>query len=183
MGQKVMAGFVIMIGLTAVIGFLGIRNLRTIADRDGELYKNNMIPVQQLGQTALALNKMRVNVLYLAVNHQDAAKFNTSNEQMNEYAKTFEDSLASLNGVTSEKEIELRDRIKENYEKYKAFREEYTVLAKNHKITEAYELIAKTGAGLATAINKDIDALIKLNTDEAAMAAKDNGEFHSNKSK
>jgi len=177
MGQKVLAGFLMMIGLTALIGFLGIRSLRSIDTEYSKAHYVNTIPIGQLGQAAVAFTRSRVNMRDAILYHQDSAKVEESLATIDELGKVFEDDLAEFGKSIRAKEIqETFDTLNKDFTQYQAIQAKVLALVQEHKIAEATTLMDGDGKTSALKMNEGIDKLTELKTKDADAKSKANSD-------
>jgi len=174
-GQKVLAGFLMMIAITAFIGYLGIRNLNTINQRDTELYKINTVPLGQIGQASVAFNRTRVNQRDILLNHQDPAKVKELKDRITDLEKTYTENLNAFGENIKSKEIrETYDNVSAKNEKYQEIQNQIIALAEAHQVEKATALMEGDGYTAAQAINSGIDKLVELKTKDAKDKAESN---------
>ena len=69
---KLLTGFSIVTLLAAVVGAVGISQIREINNADTHLYENNTLPIGQLGAARTALQRVRYNLLNITVSKDTA---------------------------------------------------------------------------------------------------------------
>ena len=62
LGAKLMAGFVTVAAIAAVIGFFGINELKAIDEADTRLYAKVTIPISQLQDISTSFQRIRINL-------------------------------------------------------------------------------------------------------------------------
>jgi methyl-accepting chemotaxis protein len=77
MGPKLIASFILVALIAAIVGVIGIMNMRTIEAADITLYKDGVVPIELLGQMQNGLQRTRINVrdVVLAKDNQERAGY------------------------------------------------------------------------------------------------------------
>ncbi|MHB0939219.1 MAG: methyl-accepting chemotaxis protein [Armatimonadota bacterium] len=175
MGQKVLAGFLMMIAITAFIGYLGIRNLRAIDKKDTELYQINTVPLGLIGQASIAFNRTRVNLRDIILNNEDLARVKEIEELNAGLEKTYLENLKVFGETIRSKEIrDTYDDVSARNEEYRKIQEQIIALAKAHQTGKAKALMEGDGFTAARAINEGVDKLVELKTKDAQAKSDDN---------
>src|SRR5690606_18064408 len=71
---KLLAGFALVLAITAAIGAIGVLDLGRIADADTRLYEENTVAVAKLGDMREDFQRMRVNILHTTRAASDAER-------------------------------------------------------------------------------------------------------------
>ncbi|HEX2926105.1 MAG TPA: methyl-accepting chemotaxis protein [Ruminiclostridium sp.] len=101
MRTKLILGFLSVVFITCIVGYIAVINISTLNDRDTFLYEKTTRPIVSLGKIGFSFNKIGGNTrdLFLADNPEGIAlakkKIYVSSDsiknQINEYARTFTD--------------------------------------------------------------------------------------------
>ncbi len=123
--NKLLAGFIAVLALMGVIGWIGITNLGSVAGLMSSMYDDRLVPIDDLGAAATEYQQMRVNVLTFLVSSDKAAKDTaetsiakhekTMLERIDKYSKTSlvqeeKDNLAKFNAAWAAYKVE-RDKL------------------------------------------------------------------------
>ncbi|MHB0939084.1 MAG: MCP four helix bundle domain-containing protein, partial [Armatimonadota bacterium] len=174
-GHKVMAGFLIMIGLTALIGFLGIRTLKTVDSKYSQMHVVNTVPIGEIGQAAVAFTRSRVNLRDAVLYHEDSAKVKELGNTIDELENAFEEKFTSFGESIKKKEIrEAYEKAQKQYKDYQAIQDKILTLAETHQAKEALALMSGDGLKTAKAINESIDQLIEMKKKDADQKSEEN---------
>ena len=95
-----MTSFIILIIITAVVGYIGINNMNTINERGNSMYHNDFIPAQGLAEINAAMQDVRANYLLMAYDD------NTANFQTRE--NTIVDAGVRTNELLTAYELTIR---------------------------------------------------------------------------
>lgn len=93
---KILAGFVAVVALTAVLGISALRDMSTINRATSSMYEENVLPISELGTIQKHIYRARVYLLTELVADGEEAE------------------------VAAEKLVESRDAVAESLEAYKA---------------------------------------------------------------
>jgi methyl-accepting chemotaxis protein len=102
-GYKLIGGFLIIAIIAGVVGLFGITYIRKINTNDTRLYEHFTVPITQLGEMSVALQRVRVNV-------RDAI-LSTDSTQDQQYLDTIDqlETVLEENSAAYEKLIETDD--------------------------------------------------------------------------
>jgi methyl-accepting chemotaxis protein len=128
-GSKLVIGFLIVAIIAAVVGLIGMNNIRIIVAGEKELYEENTLGIEYISHAHNYYQRMRVYEFKMVlVDDADELeayidKINDYSEKSDEYLKLYED------GIISDIDRELFDELKPEWEEFKSL------------ITKAIELL------------------------------------------
>jgi len=170
-GAKLLASFMIVATMAAVIGFIGITKIRTVAKSGEELYAVNTIPILQLSEISTAYNRIRINLRDLLLDDNKANHAHYM-DTIKELTKTVDEVLPKYEKEIRSKEIrEQFDTMKDAYGKFTVVKEKIITLQAEHKTEEARQLMMKECGPVAKVINGTI---AKMDEIKAAQAKEKN---------
>ena len=76
MGPKLIGSYLLLAALAAVVGVVGIRDIKLIDDADTVLYEKMTVPLGEMGDIMQLFQRQRVNVRD-AIMTQDVERFGT----------------------------------------------------------------------------------------------------------
>lgn len=172
-GVKLIGAFVVVAMIAGAIGFLGIRNIKAIDEADTQLYQNMTVPISELADMGVALQRIRVNFrdAILAENTSDLASYVTT--------------VNSLTGELDKKTAEfektiLKDNVRQahaqfvkTWTEFKPMKDNIMSLASQGKDKEA--LVALRAATVtARAVEASLDNLQRLKVEAAKQTSDSN---------
>jgi methyl-accepting chemotaxis protein len=98
---KLLLGFALVALIAVLVGYVGIRNINTINDRDTELYENMTQPIAWMGEIMTSFQRLRVNTreILLTNNPEEiktlAARIQMHRDTMNMLGEKFEERIQS----------------------------------------------------------------------------------------
>jgi methyl-accepting chemotaxis protein len=158
-GAKLIGGFLVLSAIMAIVGAVGLVNIRSIDEADTRLYTNMTVPISTLADITENFQRIRVAVRDMVISEKP--------EEVAQYASQIDDLLTKndKDNAEFEKRI-LSDEMRQAFNDFtttkKNFRTDLTqmvALAKAGKKTEAIALMR--GDALKTA-NAEMDAISKL---------------------
>ncbi|MBC8061123.1 MAG: MCP four helix bundle domain-containing protein [Clostridiaceae bacterium] len=168
-GIKLLSSFIVVAIIAAVIGAVGIVNLKAIDKSDTEMYKNMTVPISQLAEINKNFQMLRVDIRDIIIE--------TNAEKMQGIAESIGIKKSEMKRVSAEFEKTIiSDKMKEAYRDYTNKYNDYEPqldgvlsLALANKNTEAVASMAATSpAGKASkALQASIDKLINMKLADA----------------
>ena len=171
---KLMIGFISVASVAAVIGAVGIQKIKQIAAEDTTLYEMATVPIGDIGEVAVAFQRVRINLRELA---------ETGNPSEKEKIKAI---IKTLRGTISEKvpAIEktlVSDQARQRLEDYKQVRLEYgreiekvERLADLGRNAEAKGVLDGAGKQAAHHYQEVLDKLVEVKLNQARLSAQTN---------
>ena len=167
MGQKVMVGFLLMVCVTIVVGMMGVKQIKTIDQRDTELYTQDTVPLAQIGMASVAFNRERVNLRDMSQQCNDPKRVAYYTERFNKFDALFKENFEQFGSTITDPAIkEQYDAAKEKHIAYMQRQDAIIKLASSGKGKEAYALIFEA-TDSARAVNDAIDKIVDLQTASA----------------
>jgi len=175
---KMIIGFVLVALIAAVVGMIGIRNMRAIDQADTELYELNLVPITYLGQMTQTFQEVRSYMYYAILAETPEARAEAL-EKMNERRAVFGEAYEAFGAVPMSEEEQLL------YIDLTAAREDYAEaynramkLIEENRLSEAVALMGDNGA-YGKALNAEqeiITRMVEVKTEEANEKADNNTE-------
>lgn len=161
LGQKLIGSFLIVSLIAAVIGIIGIVNMKKIDDADLMLYKKMTMPISNLLKITESFQRIRINVRDLA-DATNAADRTTFSNTINDLSKVTVDNAAIFEKtiLTDEGRKIFKD-FSEARQIYHGHLDDVINLVKQEKIKEARDIIEGVGKTSALAEQATIDKLVE----------------------
>ena len=109
MGPKLIGSYLILAALAAVVGTVGIKQIRVIDEADAKLYSKMTVPLGEIGESRQLFQRQRINVRD-AIMTGNAEKYGATIKDLNKEMDKIEESF--------QKTI-LTDKGREDFKKYK----------------------------------------------------------------
>ena len=173
-GTKLISGFISVALIAAVIGFIGIRQIRIIDDADTRLYEKITIPISQLQALSVSFLRTRVNLRDLILA--------TSVEDIQLYSNRIQELRGEINKTTVEFEKTiLTDEGRKLFDEYKNTRTVYVPildkmlqLAQANQDQKALVLMHGNGAKASRDEENAIDKLVESKLKQAKLTSDEN---------
>lgn len=170
---KIVFCFIVLAVFTSLVGFIGISNMGTINDRGDKMYTDNLLPSMDLAKIQKSLLIIRSNYL-LMVYEKDASKFQTRLDEINSFAETNNNILATYEKtIQSAEEKKLFDTLKEDLAEYRKIRGEHLAIVQTGNFAEAIAKIPEFTKA-REAVEKGIQELIDFKSKTALEMAETN---------
>jgi methyl-accepting chemotaxis protein len=172
---KLIGSFLVIVLITAVVGGLGIYYMRQIDANDLVLYQNQTVPIGQLGKTAVAFQRTRVNLrdLLLAKTSDESRKYV---ETIKELATEIDTLSVEYQKLILSKEMQtLYDKFRAEYQHFIPDRDRIMALALADKRDDALTLLRGDALVTAKAVEATIEEMMAMKTEQAQAKAEGNG--------
>lgn len=131
--MKLMTGFALVAIIAAVIGGVGVTNLKKLAAADNRMFEMMTVPLAQIDDISTAFQRMRCNLLEL--------QFADSNAKINDLGKRIADREKEIaenipmfeKTLLTEEGQKLTKDLKENLDKYEYLQKKICILDKRRK--------------------------------------------------
>ncbi|MCE5264114.1 MAG: methyl-accepting chemotaxis protein [Deltaproteobacteria bacterium] len=171
---KLIAGFLSVAVITAVVGLVGIISINKITEADRQLYELNTVPVAKMG--SIASNFQQVRVLYRDfIAQQDEGKRKGYMDKVQELRAINNESLKVLDAtMVAEDEKRMMGEMKSALNAYRQAMDKVNGAVAAGKPDEANRIMAEEGTVAARQLDEGINKMVAMNIKEAEGAAKDN---------
>jgi methyl-accepting chemotaxis protein len=162
-----MASFLIVAAMAAVIGFIGITKIRTVAKSGEELYAVNTIPILQLGEISTAYNRIRINLRDLLLDDNKANQAHYV-DTIKELRKEIDETMPKYEKLIHTKEVQEQwATFKDTFAKFVVIEENILRLELEGKMEEARHIMNKECGPAAKVINGSVAKMEEALTAEA----------------
>ncbi len=171
---KLLIGFGTLSVIAAIIGFIGITNLKTLEQSDTEMYENMTLPITWMGDISTNFQRVRVNTrdVVLAESDTEIEKFISRIQEyrsnIDELGKKFEERILS-------------DQMRQAFEEFKKTRVDYgkhldelIAIARKNADTEAFALLNGEMYASSQAEMESIDKIISMKNKDASDKSDEN---------
>ncbi len=161
--------------IAAVIGYVGIRQLKTLQNADEGMYQNNVIPLEKVSEVSKSLQRLRVNVRDALLSETQKDR-NYYLDRTREILKTLPPLLKEIEtGVKTPEEKETLEALSVSLKQYTTDFEQFATMVNANKKGVALAYMRGPFLKTATAGINAIDKLVQVNADLAKSTADQNG--------
>jgi len=180
MGHKIMAGLMVVVLISVVVGVVGMINLKKIDKADTMLYERVTVPISELGDVVQYYQRIRVNMreLLLSDNRDDALKYKARAEELNQSLLQVADTYSK--SISTEENKKLFDAFMASKREYDGANAKITELALAGQKTAAISYMRGDGFAVAQATQKALDELVKYSV-AAGKRSSDNNSATANR--
>ncbi|AFA48627.1 methyl-accepting chemotaxis protein [Acetobacterium woodii] len=153
---KLLAGFILVTAVVAIVGYLGITNIKELNDSSTKLYENVTLPTSDIGNMGIAFGKISIYLRDMIIANDpesiqaNADKIDTYREEISNTSKVFEQH------ILDDEMSQLYQNFLNSHQSYDKELVSVMALAKQNRDVEALALIADTGsAGIASQAEQD----------------------------
>ena len=180
-GPKLIGGFLIVALIAAIVGILGIINMRTIDNADTYLYEKMTVPLAKLCNANAFFQRGRINI-------RDMIRANDANK-ISEYASTVDKCNESPDklmveykaSLVSEEDKQLYEDFIAKNKDFDAFLPAFKSLSAKNSDAEAYALLDGDAFRAAREAQAALDKIVALN-EKAAKETSDKNTATANSS-
>jgi len=168
------ASFLFLAALGAMIGVLGILNLRAVAQADAALYQSCTVPVSKLLYVDEYFQRIRINIRDLVTEQDEKEKENYKKKIADFRVKIGENSAAFEKSIESEEEAALYRAVTSPYSEYTAVLDRVFAMVDRGESAAARTLVVGEGRTKAQATQNAISALCTFALQHAEALAASN---------
>ncbi|MBF0560264.1 MAG: MCP four helix bundle domain-containing protein, partial [Nitrospirae bacterium] len=171
---RLLGAFVIVAIIAAAVGIVGISKIRTIDDKDTELYEQQTKPLGHLAEFINHFQRMRVNLYQVvyAVNTEER-KTPLAHIEQRRMSITEKLALYEKGDVTAE-DKQRTATLRAGLASYDQMLKKVTDLAVAGKQQDAIQIIKTDGTSIASEMNKILDDMINANEKDAKSVSDGN---------
>jgi len=173
-GGKLAAAFIVIVGLSVLVGALGIIQIRSVVSADGYLYQKMAVPLADLIRIAEDFQRLRINVRTVATSSDEKGwasareEIKRLNAEIDAANESFESTMVTERGAAMFLEY------KKQLSEYRSAAEEITRLAAAGKRAEALDLMGGRGAAAAAALQNAVNAIVETKIGLSKQTAEKN---------
>lgn len=169
---KLVSGFPLVLVLTAVMGWMGIRGMSIIDDTSSKTYADSLLPIETLGAATESFHQMRVSVLEHLMS-DDVAGWEEAEQKIATYEK---EMLASIdkygNGNLGKDEKNWLAKFNVAWAAYKAEQDNVLKLSREGKDQDAKSLFQGDTRQKLAPVAEALGKMVEVNAREAGEAEK-----------
>ncbi|MCX5818720.1 MAG: methyl-accepting chemotaxis protein [Deltaproteobacteria bacterium] len=171
---KLIAGFLSVAVIAAVIGVVGIFYINKITVADGHLYELNTVPIAKMG--SIAANFQQVRVLYRDfIAQKDEGKRKGYMDKVQELRAINNESLKVLDAtMVAEDDKKMMGEMKNALAAYRQAMDKVNSAVSAGKPDEANRIMAEEGTVAARQLDDSINKMVAMNVKDAGSAAQNN---------
>jgi methyl-accepting chemotaxis protein len=175
-GTKLLSGFILIALIAGVIGFIGIKQIRLVDERDTFLYEKMTVPMSHLGNVATNFQQIRINLRDIIIaNDPEDIQFYES--EINRHKE-----IVTRESLAYEKLI-INEDMRQTYNQFFATREDFlattdqiVALAKANRDEDALETLYSQATVAAEVENEAIKKMTELKIEDARETSDENSE-------
>ena len=156
MGPKLIGAFLLVAAISAIVGGVGIVNIKAIDEADTKLYEKVTVPLGEMGDMMQLFQRQRVNVRD-AMMTGDAERFGKRIKEIDDQLTKVEESFQKT--LLTEKGKAIYKTYKDTSNKYDGVTGRVLALIQTGKSREAEALMRGEGAKDQTAVNEALDVM------------------------
>ncbi len=165
-GTKLLAGFIFVALMAAIVGTIGVVNLKKLDKADTKLYQMMTVPLGEIGEASTAFQRMRCNLVEMQVVTSEA-KMKDLEQRVAEREKEISNLLASYKKtLVSEEGKKRMATLEQGIAAFDGLIKKYEALIGEGKKPEALALwfgdIEKERKGIQEQVDWMFDAKVKL---------------------
>ena len=155
-GPKLIGSYLIVAAISALVGFVGVKQIHTIEEADQRLYTAMTVPLGELGDIMQLFQRQRIN-LRDAILTGDAEQYGKRIKELDAESLKAEESFQKT--IISDKVRADFKAFKDASAKYDENSEKVLSLVRAGKSKEAEDLLRGAGSAAQKAVNEALDGL------------------------
>jgi len=172
---KLLIGFITVAVLAAIIGLVGIINLRSIIKEDTELYQHNVLGLEYAANANVQFQRIRLNNSKMLLEGEGSTNF-TAIDKITEHIANLEEALNNYEStIVNEEERLLLTEVKSLWKEYNSATQNAIELTKSGKPAEA-KLLLENSYAYTEALNDLFEKLFEHNVSSAKEKADSNNK-------
>ncbi|MDR5658486.1 methyl-accepting chemotaxis protein [Serpentinicella sp. ANB-PHB4] len=173
-GSKILFSTIVLGIAIIAVGGASIYYFNDIDQGYTEMYEENVIPMVEISEISTRFQRERVNVSQMIASNNMDAKISYA-QRIDHIAAEIQQDLQELEAALTNEDL-LRDvaQLRLNLYHYQGIREEMVNLALNDENEAAYILLTNEGAPVAESVNRNIDELFTLITENTQSISERN---------
>ena len=171
---KLIGSFMIIAVITAIVGVIGIIYLRQIDAADTKLYEKYTIPISQIADAGVALQRVRINMrdTILAKTPAEAQTYAANVKSISADLEKVSAEYKAL--IVSKEMMDLYTTYEKDYQEFGPYRDQIVALALAGKNDEALTLLRGDAFKSAKAVESDLDAMKAMKDAQAKTTSDGN---------
>ncbi|MGD8781791.1 MAG: methyl-accepting chemotaxis protein [Ignavibacteria bacterium] len=171
---KLLSGFVIIAVIAAIVGWIGITEMQTIADDDTKLYEEATVPLNHLQKISIAFQKKRI-YLRDALSSSEKQEIEAYTRSIDELNKEIEEEITEFEKTLSDKnEINMAENLKAADKLYDEDIEQMLRLSAVGQKNEADKIMKGKGLAHVHAEEDSLNKLVEYNVAAGKEIAENN---------
>ncbi|MGE5474397.1 MAG: methyl-accepting chemotaxis protein [Ignavibacteriales bacterium] len=176
-GSKLLMGFITVAIISAIVGMIGITNLKTIEKADKLLYEKNAIALEVIGGISAKSQEMRGTLKDMMLNANNKAKIENSKQKLNQIISDINNLLKDYEPtIEDEEDKRAIEDFKKGYNDYLGLKDRLLGFLASNNVDAAVSLAYGEGATIAGEMNKDIATITQSNVDFAKNRSEQNAK-------
>ncbi|MGC4019281.1 MAG: HAMP domain-containing methyl-accepting chemotaxis protein [Muricomes sp.] len=174
---KLVTGFLIVAFIAAVVGIIGLINIKALAGTDRQLYEENTMGVVRSGDVSTYYQRLRYNMAEMILLKDDSQK-DAYVEKFNNFLTAIDKDLNEYEaGITTQTDRDIFNPLKKDWAEFKSYMQQAIAYAGEGK----YDQVERVLLGDADAVSGSLmDSFLKLyeyNAANAGTRADDNSKL------
>jgi methyl-accepting chemotaxis protein len=139
---KLIIGFIIISIIAAVVGGIGIVNIRNINSLDTKMYENTVMPMQNLSIVLQTYHRIRANLRDMALSSDSEYRLTTTDKIKERESTLFENLALVAENIRDDKLLDSYNSLNDLLNgKYKEYQDSVINLLNTNQDKQALELI------------------------------------------
>ncbi|PYG88251.1 methyl-accepting chemotaxis protein [Ruminiclostridium sufflavum DSM 19573] len=174
---RLIVSFLFVALIAGVVGVIGLININSIVEADKLMFEENTLGLQYTGNASVYYQRVRFNLLKMTM-VTNAEDINTCISNIKDFSAKNDELLEKYNdGITSDKDRNLFDSLKPQWEQYKSSTAEVIELVQAGQKDKAIDLILGDMADAGSLLQNSFDSLFEYNSSEAKARSDNNTQL------
>ncbi|MGI5836170.1 MAG: methyl-accepting chemotaxis protein [Chloroflexota bacterium] len=167
---KLMAGFLAVLMLTGIVGYLGISNIGAVGGLMTSMYEDRLVTVENLNAATISLHRMRVNILEHLI-ADDIARMDEVEKKIADYEIDIQSRINKYSKTTiTQEEKEWLAKCQASWPAYQAVKDDIIKLNRDGNDEQAMALFTGEGRQRLAPVQEALQQLLVINSRIASEA-------------
>lgn len=164
---KLLSGFILIAIIAGIIGYIGIKKIHEVDDRDTLLYQNMTVPLSQLTNISTTFQRIRVNTRDMIL-AQEPAEIQKNKNDINDLIVVIDNEAAAFEKlIISNATKQAYQDFNKTHDEYSNYLEELYILIESNRDDEAFALLNGQAKVAADAEMDAINRLVQMKIQDA----------------
>ena len=169
---KLIISFILVSMIAAIVGVVGLVNMKSINKADTQLYADNTMGINKVGNAAIYYQRVRFNIVKIMLNSDDKE---ACLKKVNNYSKKVDQLLDQYKStVFTAQDRSLYNELEKNWKTYASYVDTIVKDINNNNTSQAKTLIFGDAADTADLLQSSFDNLFAFNTKAAQSKSNSN---------
>ena len=179
-GKKLIVGFLIVAAIAGVVGVIGIVNMNAISGNSTQLYMENTLGLDNMGNASVYFQRIRFNAVKMIL-LEDQSDIEACIQGISDYEAIADTSLKNYGAsIVAEEDRKIYNDLIKNFEEYKTIIGKAAEFAKAGNMEESKNVILNDATAVGNKLQINFDNAFSYNETSSEAKYQSNSELQKN---